>query len=1069
MSKSIYSMSIPHQIRRIAEGANGHRVAFSVGSESLTFLELERLSNIVAHHLSQKKAFKAEDVVILSAERSAYLVVCMLGILKAGGVCLPLEPDTSEERARIILEESGATICLIDKPNQFSHLLSSEAINCSKELTGKSDPIRISENDGAFLIYTSGSTGRPKGVLIEHVNISSRVASLQKYFDFSSQDRMIHLFPLSFVGGILSLWWPLLGEIGLEVIENLRDIGKIVDVIREKSVTVLRGTPGILEAILDSEDVSKMTSVRAAIFTGQALDPRMVQKCGRLPSCKMVYNAYGQTEAGPSALIMEINEKDFANPELKIVLGKPVQDVKLYLLDSNAQLIEKPGVVGEISIGGPCISRGYYGRLELTKEKFFDDPFITKEGDGPHRLYKTGDLARWNENGLLELCGRADDQIKIRGFRVEPGEISAVIKQQNGIKDALVLKQTSKSGQDILVAYVVPMLAMSDKEKTSKLRGELMRVASAALPNYMVPNAIVLLQKFPLTANGKVDKRALPIPEREDIATGHLVAPRNELESQILDLFGKTLNLKTSEIGVTDDFFQLGGDSLSFARVVSRARSLGIRIAPQSIYTNRTVETLAMVVEKVVVEKEKTEESLGASSGIVPLLYVPSGLLKMYPSQKGKAMTVLLRAKAPVERERLKKALQLVVKRQESLRSCIVTTDKGPQQKIFPYAEVPLHWYDFTHVPEAERLEIIKEQCMSLTESIDCLEGTPTFAVGLFQLPDEQWLYAGISTVFADDAALYIFLDELKSAYDGSLSSGVLSYKKWVEACQWYATSEAWPREREFYEKQLAHFRDHPLKWNENKNHSAVEKRYSKEVYHRADWVDSLMEVPRKFNVEIHELILSAYIKMLTEMTGQSGIPMRFISHGREVLRDDCEFVGQTMGCLTSRIPVFFEVGGLPAHSLVEKVRNEIRMLPLKGVGFGIFRAFRPEWKAPATILGDVAGFVYEGKVDFEPYGWEAPLPDYALKAGTEWLWKKQGAIMNAFANIPPDIKSELGAPVLRCSLIRSEGKFILKARFMCYSSSLQESDIVKMSSEFPRYLQDLMADLEKRQLGKAA
>jgi amino acid adenylation domain-containing protein len=569
--------------RRFEEQAGRTPEAFAVscGGESLTYGELDVGSNRLARHLAAA-GVRPGDVVGLCLERSLDLVVALLAVLKAGAAYLPLDPASPPERLAFALADSGAA--LVITADFLASGREAIAAGSGGRLEVESDP-----EAPAYVIYTSGSTGRPKGVVIPHGNVARLFSATAPRFGFAADDvwTLFHSFAFDF--SVWEIWGALLHGGRLVVVPywESRSPEAFYRLLCDEGVTVLNQTPSAFRQLLWAESAARAGSLRLrlAIFGGEALEPASlapwIERHG--DEHPRLINMYGITETTVHVTWRRIRGEDVRRGS-RSPIGRAIPDLAVRVLDRSLQP-QPIGVVGEICVGGEGLALGYLGRPELTAERFVPDPY----GDPGARLYRSGDLARRLPDGELEILGRSDHQVKIRGFRIEPGEIEAALLAHPSLREAVVL-----AGESRLVAYVTARAGAGPVPPLGELRSFL----AAALPDYMLPAAVVVLDRLPLTANGKVDRRALPAPETAGAPTParQAVAPRDELERFLANLFRDVLRLPAErEIGTGDDFFELGGSSITGA-----------------ILINRLQEALGEIVQVVVIFDAPTVSGLGA-------------------------------------------------------------------------------------------------------------------------------------------------------------------------------------------------------------------------------------------------------------------------------------------------------------------------------------------------------------------------------------------------------------------------------------------------------------------------
>ncbi|HEX2222918.1 MAG TPA: amino acid adenylation domain-containing protein, partial [Thermoanaerobaculia bacterium] len=584
-------------------------VAVVSGDERLTYGELDRLSNALARRL-RRLGVGPEQRVAICLERSAGMIVGILGILKSGGAYVPIDPEHPAERQALVLEDAEARV-LLTQTDLANRLAPREGLptilwDVERDAIAREDgsPLRGSEDPGVgpenaqYILYTSGSTGRPKGVIIPHSNVTRLLTATEPWFHFGPDDAWTLFFSFAFDFSVWELWGPLAygGRLVIVPYWVSRTPAALYDLIASERITVLNQTPSAFRQIVQAEGdlpAPRGLALRWVIFGGEALDPAILGPWfeRRGDQTPQMINMYGITETTVHVTWRRMTVADVPRAPLSPV-GVPIPDLQLYILDPR-QLPVAAGVPGEICVGGDGLARGYLRRPDLTAERFVPDPF----GDQPGaRLYRSGDRARFLPNGDVEHLGRIDFQVKIRGFRIELGEIEAALAAAPGIRDAVVLARGDRSEDRRLIAWVVP----SEGEiKVDDLRSFL----RGRLPEYMVPSSFVVLDALPLTGNGKLDRRALPDPEAR---TADAVLPRNATEEIIAAAWREALGLET--VGVEDSFFDVGGHSLLVVQVHRKLAPHFPGLAVMDLFLHPTISALAGYLSKQNVEPMPTQE-----------------------------------------------------------------------------------------------------------------------------------------------------------------------------------------------------------------------------------------------------------------------------------------------------------------------------------------------------------------------------------------------------------------------------------------------------------------------------
>ncbi len=567
-------------------------VALICGNRNLSYGELNRRANQVAHYL-MVLGVRSGTMVSICMERSIEMVVGILGILKTGAAYVPLDPSYPAERLFFMMEDCRTPMLLTQKSVLNSLPENRTRIICLDddwEIMSEQSTENIKSNvvpdDLAYVMYTSGSTGKPKGVEVPHRGIT-RLVTGQDYLRFDAGQRFLLLAPISFDASTFELWGALLhGALCVVYTERYPSVALLGDIIKQHSISTLWLTSSYFNTIID-EAPKILAPVKQLITGGESLSATHIQKAMEILPHVYLVNGYGPTESTTFTCCYDISGS-LKLPVLSIPIGKPISNTRVYLLDKHMRPVPV-GVYGEIYIGGDGLALGYHNRPELTAEKFVANPFSDKSRA---RLYRTGDLARYLPDGNIDFSGRIDHQLKVRGFRIEPGEIEAVLGQHDGVGEAIVIAREDHPGDKRLIAFVVPneMSGITTKQLRSDLKER--------LPDYMVPSFFVMLDSLPMTTSGKVDRKALPEPglERTDLEE-QFVAPRNELEKQLVRVWEKVLGIE--QVGIRDNFFDLGGHSLLTVKLIAEVKkATGKDLTVIAVFKAPTIEQMAGAILK---------------------------------------------------------------------------------------------------------------------------------------------------------------------------------------------------------------------------------------------------------------------------------------------------------------------------------------------------------------------------------------------------------------------------------------------------------------------------------------
>ena len=567
-----------HQIFEEKALETPQAVALILGETHVTYAELDATATALAHRLAAR-GVRTESRVGLFMDRSIEMITGLLAVMKAGGAYVPLDPAYPAKRISFMLEDSqshvvlsqralqpllpatGAAVIFLDKPDEAP--------------SAENAPLpSVHPENLAYIIYTSGSTGRPKGVMIEHRGLSNLAAAQAEVFAVRPESRVLQFASLSFDASIseIAMTWRAGATLCLARRESLLPGPNLIDLLRSQEITHVTLPPSILAALPDAE----LPALGTLITAGEACSAEIVT---RWAPGRRFFNAYGPTETTVCATIGRCRAGD-RRPSI----GRAIRNTEVLLLDADTSPVP-PGTTGEIHVGGISLARGYLNQPQLTAEKFIPHPYSSRPGA---RLYRSGDLARALPDGRLEFLGRIDHQVKINGYRIELGEIEATLSRHPDVQHVAVLARNGTTGEKRLVAYVVPVAP------EACATGELRSFCRQHLPDYMAPSVFVRLDSFPLTVNGKIDREALPAPVLE--RSPNFVAPRTELERRIAAIWSDTIQL--GEVGVDDNFFEIGGDSLKLAEAHSRLnRELGRALPVTALFQHPTVSLLAKYLQ----------------------------------------------------------------------------------------------------------------------------------------------------------------------------------------------------------------------------------------------------------------------------------------------------------------------------------------------------------------------------------------------------------------------------------------------------------------------------------------
>jgi amino acid adenylation domain-containing protein/non-ribosomal peptide synthase protein (TIGR01720 family) len=916
-------------------------VAVEQDGQKLTYRQLSDRANQLAHYL-QSLGVKPETLVGICIERSLDMIIGLLGVIKAGGAYVPIDPSYPQERIAEILADTQLGILLTqDKfPNQ------------RLDYTGKTicldtDWSIISQHSTAnphsdvklhhlsYIIYTSGSTGKPKGVMIEHRSLMNFVITAIDKYGINTSDRILQFASVCFDTSIEEIF-PCLSvgaTLVLRTEEMLHSSDEFWRYCQKWQLTVLDLPTAYwhqLVAELNPEDAPIPEGLRTVIIGGEEVQLEKVQhwhNCvADLSPAPQLFNSYGPTEA------TVVTTLELLTPVAPVSIGRPISNAQVYILDQYLQPVPI-GVPGEMHIGGAGLARGYWQRPELTHAKFIPNPF---EELGNSKLYKTGDLARFRANGSLEYLGRVDNQVKIRGFRIELGEIETVLRQHPQVLQSVAIAHEDVPGQKRLVAYIVP-------QHQQPTIDELRHFLKEKLPNYMIPAAFMLLKTLPITANGKVDYRALPTPDFSHHVEDKFIAPRTVIEEKLVAIWSEVLRI--GKVGIHDNFFELGGDSILSIQLISKANQAGIQIAAKQLFKYQTIAELAAVVG---ITRQINAEQ-GLVTGAVRLTPIQNWFFEQkLPAPNYFNQSALLEVPSDLQPELLQSVLQQLLGHHDALRLRFVQEGENWQQINTATREsVPLRIFDLSHLSPQEQQTAIKATDAELQASLDLSTGVIA-QVALFQLGKNQpsYLLFIIHHLAVDAVSWRILLEDLATAYQQisrneaiKLPPKTTSWQYWSDRLTEYAQIKA-IKELDYWLNQSSiPVTALPVDYPSDQENNTVASTASVSLALNEEQTRALLQdVPSAYNTQINDVLLTALVQSFAQWTGESSLLIDLEGHGREDLFEDVD-LSRTVGWFTTLFPVRLQLQEIdhPGNAL-KFVKEQLRQIPNRGIGYGVLR-----------------------------------------------------------------------------------------------------------------------------------
>ncbi|MFJ1561894.1 amino acid adenylation domain-containing protein [Streptomyces mirabilis] len=964
--------------------------ALICGDEELTYGQLrtraERLARVLAGH-----GVGPETLVAIALPRTTDLVVALLAVLMAGGAHVPVDPAHPSLRQGHVLADARPHLVLTDTATESQVPLDGfpklrlDALGEEHER----NTVRPLPDNLAYLMYTSGTTGLPKGVGITHEALANGVLALIRTVGVTHRTRVLAGTSVNFDVSLFELFTTLCAGGTVELVRDALVLGE-----RDSwRGGVLSAVPSVLASLVD--DLAEDIDADAVVLAGEAFTNALARRIrAALPDAR-VFNAYGQSESFYASAYEVTGTGEL--PDAGVVpVGRPLANMRIYVLGSGLAPVA-PGVVGELYVGG-IIGRGYRGRPGLTAERFVADPF----GSPGARMYRTGDLGRLTPDGQFECVGRADAQVKVRGFRIEPGEIESVLIGCPGVAQAVVTVSEDAGGGKRLVGHVVPTVhaGLEDVDFTVGLSvTELRAHLAARLPDYMVPSAFVLLDRLPLNDNGKLDRAALPEPEP---VSAVYRAPASVREQVLAGVYAEVLGL--DRVGVDDDFFAIGGDSIRSIQVVARAKALGVTVTPRQVFECRTVAELARLASEHTEDDSRPQlaELPGGAIGWMPLLPMARYLSGLGGHHDRYAMSTVFELPDGITEDRLAAVLAAVVERHDALRS---TLTSGPAPGLIVGDPESVDPADWTRIADWDGTEDWETRAAA---ELDAAAGRLAPSVGV--MAQFVWLrpptghgrlLVVVHHLVVDGVSWRVLLDDLVAAWDAVRSGDVpvlpvggTSLRRWSHALAEEAVRPERVAELEWWRSALEG--QDPL----------VGRRALDPAVDVMATVDSVrMELPAEATQALVRGLPTAYrcgvadglVATLAAAIGtwrgggDGSVVLRLEGHGREEQAVPGADLSRTVGWFTSMFPVRLEVGGYdiadPDHAgLVKSVKEQLARVPDKGVGYGLLRFLNPKTgtELAALPMGQIT-FNYLGQftsVDMpgRDRGWTA-LTDVATPA----------------------------------------------------------------------------------------
>ncbi len=949
---------------------------------SITFFELQKKAEQLANAIYlQVDSKNSENVVAILSERSTDGVVAMLALCKLGFPYLPLDGKYPKDRIQTILCDSNCSLVLIQNqammtalPQEYTDKFlllndSSSYISDTKDMV----PNVFSTNQMAYILYTSGSTGKPKGVMVEQKSIVCLVKDID-YAPITSSDKVLLTSAPIFDVTTYEVWGSLLNGATLSIVNQdvLLDSELLGEVIQTRNITTMWLTSPLFNQHVQSKP-DMFSSLKQLVVGGEALSIEHIELARKSNPELCVVNGYGPTESTTFCVCNRIDPSIDLDDAKSVPIGIPINNSTAYVVNRHGML-QPLGVPGEMWVGGDHVSRGYLNQLELTRDKFIDNPFaslLSTVENSKEKLYKTGDLVCWKENGSIEFLGRLDDQVKIRGFRIELGEIDTVLSRHPLVKQARILaKETGKNNKQ-LVGYVALGEQLNEHD-SSDLKQTLAQHISAHLPDYMVPSHFVLMEQMPLNKSGKVDRNKLPEPNLSAQNVEEIIQPENTTEALLVSIWQDLLGVDS--ISVNDNFFAIGGDSILAIQVVSRAREQGLNFAVKKIFEAKTIRNLANLVE-VSSDTINTHKSEGEQQ-LIPIQ-------RTFFNTAGKEFNhfnqhIMLHLDKTLSVDKFNEILTWLIEKHDVMRLQFSKANnnewrahyhnKGHSDVSFAIQEM-----DVSHLTEAE----LDRQCEVMANDAQAslnIETGDTFRWLVIRTNQETRLLWLMHHLIVDGVSWRILIRDFERCLKANTQekptiAKTHSFQSWATHLQQVVNSPEFKDEQFYWQKQCQtetaylNFIDTDVKDIQEKNTVAKELVFSKK-----QTIALLTSCHTAYHTKINDLLLSALVCSLDSMNGMdnqalSTYVIDLEGHGREPFTQEID-VSETVGWFTSMFPVYLKPKQSDFGEIIKYNKEQIANIPNNGIGYGMMQCLTGACSNPQEESTSPIVFNYLGQLD---------------------------------------------------------------------------------------------------------
>ena len=903
-------------------------------------------------------------------ERSFELVIELFGILKAGGAYVPIDPGYPRAHVRSILKDSGISLLITLERFKESLPVNQQQMICvdadwhaiAKE-SGNSPSIQTFEDNIAYVIHTSGSTGRPKGVMMTYRGICNHLLWMQQTFELTAADRVLQKTPLCFDVSVWELIWPLLygAKLCLARPSSHQDCLYLIRLIVEQEITVLHFVPSMLAIFLESQGLEQCRSLRQVLCGGEPMSPNLQERFFEKLGSKLNH-LYGPTETAIDVTNWSCGP---AVNENVVPIGKPIANTKLFILDERLRPVSI-GTPGELYIAGSGLARGYLDQPALTSESFVPDPFCATGGG---RLYKTGDIVRSLPDGNIVFLGRVDDQVKIRGVRIELGEIEASLSQAPGIREQAVAVREDHLMHKSLVAYYCA------RENPAPSASDLRLFLQERLPRFMVPSFFVLLDSLPRTPSGKIDRKSLPNPQiSKSSGDDRGGRPYARAEKILVDIWTEILNME--QIGLEDEFADLGGDSLLAIRGAAMAHAKGLQIPAKQWSENSTISALA----NSEVTKQGPLFEQGPVTGTMPMLPTQLAALR---TKSLEALSLSSNTDRTIEvpstlhAAQIEHAVQKVMTHHDALRLRIVACNGSFRQFIVGSDELPpIKHVDLREKAGGDQLVNIVSLSAGTDKYIDLSRGPVAYTILFYLGVDQPYKLAiKINHLVTDEISnnileedIEVALKQIEKRIPVELAPKTTSVKRWAEMLVTYANSKSFQREIDYWRNlPWSRIEPLPLDYPENLPYCNINSAAYINLVATMSTCRGMSHAANSSNGNLNQLLLSILAESVRQWSGTSVVMIENIHHGRESISDDID-LSRTVGYFASKVPLVLDLAdSVHPEQVLGSVIEQLQRIPNGGIGYGILRCRHDD-----VSIGENMEIIPEASIDFNSFvsGW---------------------------------------------------------------------------------------------------